>query len=233
MKSGSTSLHYYLAAHPRIFMSDPKEPSYFAVSSRSKSASPKIAAQSYCRSEEEYLRLFENAQGATIIGESSTNYTKLNSFTQVPQRIAAFQPDARFIYIMRDPLSRTISHYWHAVSTNFESRDIVTAIRNKPHYRDVSHYAMQLVPYYELFGPDRVLAFTLEEMTKDPVGTVRTVFEWLGVDPSVVPANIRTLYNVTPARPSLAQNRASPINASGNAITCNAKKRFSVMSEIE
>ena len=109
MKSGTSSLHYYLAAHPQIFMSDPKEPSYFAVSSRSKSASPQIATQSYCRSEEEYLRLFENAQGATIIGESSTNYTKLNSFTQVPQRIAAFQPDARFIYIMRDPLERTIS----------------------------------------------------------------------------------------------------------------------------
>jgi len=29
MKSGTTSLHSYLAAHPQVFMSTPKEPRFF------------------------------------------------------------------------------------------------------------------------------------------------------------------------------------------------------------
>lgn len=190
MKSGTTSLHSYLAAHPQVFMSDPKEPTYFVERSQLASIYPEMYKRGYWRGEEYYLRVFDGAGDAKIIGESSTCYTKLNRITDVPQRIASFQPDARFIYVMRDPIERSISHYWHAVHYDGENREILTAVTETPDYRDFSYYAMQLAPYFELFGTERVFIFTLEEMKNDPVRTLRSIFEWLDVDPTVVSSNI-------------------------------------------
>ena len=60
----------------------------------------------------------------------------LGSFSGVAERIAKFNPEARFIYIMRDPIERTISHYWFNVRLQGEQRDMLTAIRNNPHIMD-------------------------------------------------------------------------------------------------
>jgi len=100
MKSGTSSLHATLAAHPQIFMCRKKEPDYF------------IEQCNWSRGERWYLSLFARAGDKPIIGESSTGYTQAPRFHGVPQRIRGFRPDARFVYIMRDPIERTISHYW-------------------------------------------------------------------------------------------------------------------------
>ena len=58
---------------------------------------------------------------------------------------------------------------------------------------------MQLRPYLELFGRERVLTRTFEEFTADTLGTVRSVFKWLGVDDQFVPPNLESCENSTPA----------------------------------
>jgi hypothetical protein len=196
MKSGTSSLHTWLAAHPDIFMSEPKEPCYFVE--RSELDWPYIEQQGFWRGEDYYLDLFSGAGNAVIIGESSTLYSKAPRCSGVPQRIAQFNPNARIIYLMRDPVERTISHYWHMVMHNAESRNIFDAIVNDDHYRDVSYYAMQLRPYLEYFGPDQVLAITFEQMTAQPASTVQQVYDWLGVDSTFIPPNIKEQANVTP-----------------------------------
>ncbi len=103
MKSGTTSLHSYLATHPQIFMSLNKEPEYFAK-------------QEVFKGEDWYLSLFRSAAGIQIVGESSTTYARLPYFPGVPDRIAKFNPEARFIYVMRDPVERSISQYWFRVA---------------------------------------------------------------------------------------------------------------------
>lgn len=66
MKSGTTTLHNYLNMHPDIFMSQkPKEPQYF------------VQELNWSKGEDWYLSLFEAAGDAKIIGESSTDYSKL------------------------------------------------------------------------------------------------------------------------------------------------------------
>jgi hypothetical protein len=186
MKSGTSSLHTYLGAHPQIFMCEPKEPNYF------------LEEFNWSRGEEWYLPLFARAGAVPIVGESSVNYTKSPTFSGVPQRIAWFNPEARFVYIMRDPVERTISHYWHAVSHQLERRDMLTAIRDTPHFRHVSHYAAQLAPYFEFFGEDRVFTLTLEDVVADPLQAMRRLFAWLGVDAAFVPPHLGQHKNVTP-----------------------------------
>jgi hypothetical protein len=186
MKSGTSSLHAYLAAHPQIFMCPEKEPEFFAKEAI------------WSRGEEWYLQLFAGAKTEPIIGESSTVYSKFPKFRGVPERIAKFNPEARFIYVMRDPIERTISQYWFRVRYCGERRDMLTAVREVPQLTDLSNYAMQLAPYFHRFGADRVATLTFEELSTDAAVVLRRLFAWLGVDASFVPPNLHVKENVTP-----------------------------------
>jgi hypothetical protein len=57
---------------------------------------------------------------------------------------------------------------------------------------------MQLRPYLEFFGPDRILAITFEQLTAQPISTVQQIYGWLGVDSTFIPPNIGDQANVTP-----------------------------------
>jgi hypothetical protein len=105
----------------------------------------------------------------------------------VPERIAAFNPEARFIYLLRDPVERAISHYWHIVRHHTEHRPIAEAVRRDRQFAAVSHYAMQLTPFPERFGRDRVAVRVHERLVADPKGGIRGVYQWLGVDAAAAP----------------------------------------------
>jgi hypothetical protein len=204
MKSGTTSLHSYLAGHPQIFMCPEKEPEFFAKQTI------------WSRGEDWYLGLFDGVGSEPVIGESSTVYSRIPHFPRVTERIAKFNPEARFIYIMRDPVERTISHYWFCMRFYEERRDMFTAVREDPQFTNVSNYAMQLTPYFDRFGSDRVATLTFEELSANPADVVRQLFTWLGVDPSFVPPNVGRRENATPE--VIALRKINLINHIGRAL---------------
>jgi len=187
MKSGTTSLHEYLNEHPDIFMSTVKEPGYFA---ECMNYYPKDLAW--------YESLFRDIKDEKIVGESSTNYTKLPICTNVVEKIWEYNPDARFIYLMRNPVDRVISHYWHGVKYGDERNDALTAIKQKPEYICFSDYATQLEPYIERFGLDRIYILTFESFINDPVTELKSIFNWLGVDSDVTIKNAGSARNALP-----------------------------------
>jgi hypothetical protein len=156
MKSGTSSLHADLGSHPQIFMSTPKEPMFFS------------SGADWRARLEGYLELFAAAGAVHYAGESSTEYSKAPRFPGVPERLHAFNPEARILYLMRDPIERAISHYWHMVRHHGERRRLPDALRREPEYADLSRYAMQLEPYVRLFGMGNVYALTFEEMVREP-----------------------------------------------------------------
>jgi hypothetical protein len=174
-----------LASHPSVFLSHPKEPSYFVDPSQLRELQPWLWAQGYWRSEEVYLSLFQSARGVSVVGEASVYYTHLPLASGVAKRISQFSPDARLIYVMRDPIARAISHYWHRVRHNGEHRPILAAIKNDSRYRDVSYYKMQILPYLKQFRRSQLKLITFEELTNNPDQTARSLFRWLNVDSSV------------------------------------------------
>lgn len=198
MKSGSTTLHELLAEHPQICMSEPKEPCYFVEPDLLKDMWPEMWRMGFWRSEAVYLDLFKAKPEAIYRGESSTDYSKLPKVAGVVDRLATYNPEARIVYIMRDPVQRTISHYWHMAEHRGETRAPIDAILEEPHYTDVSNYALQLLSYLERFGPERVRVLSFEELTHDPVPTVQSLFAWLGVDTDFVPSNTQSARNATP-----------------------------------
>ena len=194
MKAGTSSLHQYLDQHPDIFMARFKEPQYFAPhltrwkqdwGEGNRHPEPGI---------DWYLRLFAEAGDVRYAGESSVSYTAVPWVTGCHERIHRFNPDARLIYLMRDPIERTISHYWHFVADGREDLGMLEAVRRREEYVARSDYARQLRPYIETFGPDQVFALTLEELNSDTTGTFSRLFGFLGLPD--VSIDIRTRHNV-------------------------------------
>ena len=181
-ESGTSYLRKLLNAHPDIYMCEPDEPSYFVDARQLRTLYPEMWERGLWRSEERYLDLFRPAGAASILGEASTAYAKLPLVPGVPERIGAFNREARFIYLLRDPVERAISHYWHMARHHAEHRPIAEAIRRDPQFVVVSHYAMQLRPFLERFGRDRVLVLVHEQLVADPTGVMGGVYQWLGVD---------------------------------------------------
>jgi hypothetical protein len=170
MKSGSTTVHEYLQLHRDIYMSGEKEPGYFV---------PELWGR---RPESDYTALFAQAGSERYVGESSTHYTKLPRYTGVAEKIAAYAPGARFIYIMRHPVERAISHYYHAVRDvrmSGETRDILSAISANQDYFAFSDYQRQLKPYFQLFGKDKILTLVFEEFKSDPATSLTRICDWL------------------------------------------------------
>lgn len=181
MKSGTSSLHEYLHQHPDIFMARMKEPQYFAPHT-TRWGQRWGQGQPYPQPGMQwYLDLFRDAGNVSYAGESSVSYTAVPWVTGCEKRIHAFNRDARLIYIMRDPVERALSHYWHFVNDGREDLPPLQAVRRREEYVARSDYVRQLTPYFETFGRDQIFAFTLEELEADPDGSMRRIFAWLGV----------------------------------------------------
>jgi hypothetical protein len=188
MKSGTTSLHSYLHSHPDIFMSSPKELKHF------------LKTEYSSKGHSEYLSFFAGSEDMRYRGESSTDYTKLPFFPNVAKRIYDFNAEIRLIYLMREPFERSVSQYRHQVRMGRESRKLFAALNSPSDYLTNSHYAMQLRPYFDLFGKDSVFLCTFEVFIKEPQSICSQIFKWLEIDSSFVPPNLGTRYFESPTR---------------------------------
>jgi Sulfotransferase domain len=178
MKSGTSSLHRWLMSHPQVFMSEDKEPEYFATD------------RNWSRGQEWYESLFADAGDAIAIGEASTVYTKHPVHHGVPQRMARLVPEARLIYLVRHPLERIRSHYEHSLRLNSESRPLAEAVRDDPKYVNYSRYAFQTDQYLECFPREQLLMVTSEDLRNHREATLSRMFGFLGVDPAWVPPEL-------------------------------------------
>lgn len=188
MKSGTSSLCNYLGTHPQIYMSLLKEPMHFS------------REDNWSQGNDKYLSLFIEVTGETYLGEGSTEYTKLPFRKGVVDRLYDFNPQAKFIYIMRDPFERIVSQYKHMVKKEGETRPLKEVIKTPSDYLTNSYYAYQLRPYLEKFGRDALFIDTFENLVACPEKICKKVFQWLSVDETFVPPNLQTVYHVSPER---------------------------------
>jgi Sulfotransferase family len=184
-KAGTTSLHYYLDQHPEVQMSTVKEPHFFAGPENGIPFPPsRIADQG------EYESLFDSSFPAR--GEASPSYTNFPRREGVPARIKQLVPDARLIYLVRNPIERTVSHYRHAVADGRETRPLNEALRDiaKPDSYLACHslYGRQLELYLQQFDGERVQVVEQTELLRERAATLRGLFRFLGVDDSFTSA---------------------------------------------
>lgn len=172
MKCATTSLHDQLSLHDSFFMTDPKEPNFFSDDDK------------YGLGMSWYSQLFGGAKAGELKGESSTHYTKLPDYPKTVDRIKSHCPNAKFVYVMRHPIDRLVSHYIHQWTQAVISCDIDQAVEQFPELVNYSCYSKQILPYTNAFGTDAVLPVFMERLNKDPIGQLARIFAFLGVQES-------------------------------------------------
>lgn len=193
-KAGSTSLCAALARHPDVFFPARKELHFFSFDAV------------YAHGFEWYERWFEDSRGFTARGEGSTSYAGRLQFPEAAARIAAYDPEIKLIYIVREPLAR-IESLWmqlqrfgagspfadlgvHELPAAFHvHHDFDRALREQ---RDAlvesSNYWRELEHLRRWFEASQIHLVFLEELEHDPRGVLRACFEFLGVNPDGAPA---------------------------------------------
>jgi Sulfotransferase family len=176
MKAGTVSLRHYLDEHPDVFVGSGGqfgEPNFF------------VAEYNWRRGRAWYESLFDGAARAVAIGECSPSYTWAHVFRGVPERMARVVPQARLVYVVRDPIARMQSMYMHQVSAGRERRRAEVALLDD-RYLGPSRYGFQLAAFLDHFDRSQVLVVASEVLRDSPRDALSAVLTHLAVDPAAV-----------------------------------------------
>lgn len=190
-KAGTSALHAYLCTRPEVCMCSVKEPNYFSYE--------EIAAQGlYYRkqnvqTEAEYHNLFRPRTTARLFGEASVSYLY---YPMVARRIYNYNPKAKILICLREPVRRAYSHYCMDYALGLVKEPIETIWRNGAahpktgnHYRQyfqISEYSTQVWNYLDVFPREQILIILHEELCMNSKRTMSMLSGFLGIEPPVV-----------------------------------------------
>jgi len=230
-KAGTSFISGYLNRHPAIYISPIKEPHFFSKDIRIPDFRLDYMERVFFDVKEylknhtlprkhiafiddlsQYLELFREVKNEKAIGELSTGYLYSNCAAEY---LFKFNPDAKIIMILRQPVERAFSHYLMNVR-DFWSRDygFINAIESdftssekgwgKSHlYVELGLYYEQVSRYLKRFPESQVKVFLYEELRDDPAKFIKDLCKFLEVYPHAVPVNKVVIYDNISTVPKL------------------------------
>jgi hypothetical protein len=139
-----------------------------------------------------YAERFARAGDATAIGEGTPRYMYDE---RAVQRMADVVPHAKLLVSLRDPVDRAYSHYWLNRSLGREPSSFVDALSagrlpngSSSKYEGPGHYIVFLEQLVRYFPRPQLHVTLFDDLQRQPTETYRSLTEFLGVDPSIVPA---------------------------------------------
>lgn len=186
-RSASSYLHHCLREHPELYLPR-KEVVYFED-------------PDYDQQDTNYLqRLFAMVPPTQRCGFKRP---ELLSRPECPERIARDLPHAQLIAVLREPVSRTVSAYFHYMGAGVLplaplNLGLARILRGElddayPKAREVidySRYGAHLRRYYRLFDSKSILVLLDEDLRRDAEDTLQRVHAFLGVRPDFVPSGL-------------------------------------------
>ncbi len=184
-RSGTTWLYQVLDRHPDIEMARPvrPEPKFFLFDH--------IYERGLAYYSENWFSHIPDQRRA---GEKSTNYLESDI---AARRIHKDLPDARLIFILREPADRALSNWRWSRMNGLETLPFDEALRLEPHreaayaaeerysrpfsYFSRGLYRNMLEPYVNRFGLDRILVLRYEDISREPDDLARSVHRFLEV----------------------------------------------------
>lgn len=215
-KSGTTWLARMLASHPDIFVTPVKEIHYFDhIRGLTEHLSDKKRRSRYRKyfqrmwtqwtqfgayraqrqwwrdymsspiDDHWYCRLFTHRGTATFAGEITPEYAILGAegFAHI-KRLA---PEARVIFIMRNPVDRLWSQVLHqcrarGLDANRQSTEAIAAMLAEPRFEQLADYAQTLDDMSAVFREDQTLVLFYEDMHADRLAALKQVCRFIGTD---------------------------------------------------
>lgn len=201
-RAGTTSLCTYLARHPGIAMSNPKETRFWGSD-----AFPHGLA-AYGRD------VFRERQPGQLAGDGDPDNLFLG---HVPQRIASAAAGAKLVVVLREPVDRAYSHWWMEYSQGVERLPFEAAVdanladikRSGPAfegpaamhdyleyqaarrrgtltrriYLDFGQYARAISGYLTCFPRGQLKVVSFDALRDAPAQLLADVADFLGIDP--------------------------------------------------
>ncbi len=211
-KCGTTSLFQALDLHPRVVRPRRKEIHFFD--------------QNWGKGTDWYRAQFPPLAGDQMTGEATPVYSYDVS---ARRRLIRTLPDARIVVVLRDPVARAYSHYWHSRRNQESLPTFEEAIAAEPErlsggnryaarrysYLDRGRYFSQVRPLLKAYG-DALLVTTLESLMSDPHAEVARVMRHVGLDPAQAPDLVMPEVN---RYRSLSRSEERDLRANGGAAT--------------
>lgn len=191
-KGGTTYLHALLNEHPQIFLATPKEVHFFSLH--------------YPKGIEWYKNFFKSAAHDQRCGEI-TPYYMFHPFAV--QRIFRHLPNVNLIVLLRDPVERALSQYFHSKRLGLEPlgfqqafaaeekrlQDSSTQLKmecthlsHQQHsYLSRSRYDIQLKALRNVFPSDQIKVYRSESLFSNPGPVWNDVLSFLSLDPLSCP----------------------------------------------
>ncbi|MEJ6394256.1 sulfotransferase [Gymnodinialimonas sp. 2305UL16-5] len=199
-KCGTTSLHQILDRHPDVWMArneiyffDADDPiahgDFLGMDGPDLDwrdpAAPEV--QSW------YEARFADAPPGAMLGEDTTTYlmSDVAAF-----RIKASNPKTKVIFMLRDPVKRAFSQYWHLLRSGRTSLSLEEALSAEHSIILGSTYAPRLRQFRDALGPDNVHVVLFEAFNANRQAAIDEVTGFLGLSPMSI-EDVETWHNRT------------------------------------
>ena len=202
-RAGTTSLYYYLKAHPQIFLSPVKEPFFLAFAGE-KFFDPENITPSMVTDFAAYHKLFRGAGRFPAVGEASTFYLYYceKTIANIKKYLPDWQ-DLKIIAVLRNPVDRAFSHYGFNQRNFKETLSFEEALQEEPgrikrrdhftyYYQATGYYHEALKSYRENFRQVKVVLY--DDYLADPANTIKGLYSFLEVDDRFMP-DLKRRYN--------------------------------------
>jgi len=193
-KAGTTKVADFLAAHPQICLSEPKEVHYFNefISYIHQQKNPNFEKPLSW-----YEKHFLHAKKGQKVGEFCTGYLYDQ---QAIHQIKKLFPTIKLIACIRHPVERAYSQYiMHRYYFKKETRSFEEVIRAEKEYIGKSLFYKQLKPYFDNFEASQLLILQLEDIQQNPKNVTERLYQFLEVDKTFVPSNLKEKSNAAKA----------------------------------
>jgi len=204
MKSATTTLHHIMASHERVFM-PLKELFFFDIDDFEQHRNffvpfgSRWNVHDYDRDFDKnllwYSSFFKEASEGVLLGEDTTTYL---ASRKAPARIARLLPHVKLIFLLRNPVARAYSQYWHMVGKGSMTYTFEQALRYDPStILQRGHYREQLARYLEFFDRKQIKVVVFEHFVKNLQATVDDVCDFLGLSSTVDTRSVNLYMNRT------------------------------------
>lgn len=199
-RGGTTSLYNYLVTHPAVGRALTKEVRFFDLNHERGAGWYRAQFPSAGRRD----ALKRRTGMDMVVGEASPDYL---FHPHAPARVARLLPRAKLVVLLRNPVDRAYSHYWHQVKRGFETLAFEDAIAREPErlagerrkleadehstsfaYHHHSYlargiYVDQLETWMSLFPVEQFLILRSEDFYERPADVMDEVLRFLNLRP--------------------------------------------------
>ena len=177
MKSATSTVTAYFEDHPAVFMIPGFEPNFFCDS------------DVHAKGTGWYDSHFAANTAGLLAGEGSNYYAARDMFPDTAERMAAYNPELKLIYMVRHPLERIVSSWIQYRSDNGDAipPTIDKAVRQNPAmFVGQSLYWYNLQPFFERFPKKNIFIGFMEDLSRDADAFFADLCAFLGVPPANV-----------------------------------------------